>query len=505
MRSLPSPEHSRVVLIGASLFEELAELPAVAANVAALRGLFTSEEVWGLLKRHCLVVAEPRAPREVSAAVRQAAAEATDTLIIYYAGHGLIDPGTGELHLALRESRPHEVYDTAVPYEWIRRALATSHATRRIVILDCCYSGRMLGAMSEGLGLAEIDGTYLLAAAAENALALAPPGELHTAFTGELVNLLRSGVPGAGPALTLNDLYERTRSSLRATGRPEPHCRDRNTLGAVPFVPNPAHRISPEGDEGDPPADELGAVSQLASIRRFMADVSHELRTPLTALTAVADVLETNAAQKGGEMEPPLRLMVAETRRLDELVKNLLELARLDAGLARLAVAETDIAAVIREGLAARDWDRSVTLVAAPGVIAFLDPRRLDVIMANLIGNALAHGREPVTVTVAVRPPLGEPPDRDPYPSERPDRPFEIVLTVADRGAGIPASLLPYVFDRFRKGDSRRPRSAGHGLGLSFVQENARLMGGRVEVANQAESGAVFTVRLPQHPRPGQP
>ncbi|AJE85449.1 Signal transduction histidine-protein kinase afsQ2 [Streptomyces albus] len=499
MTALPAPEHSRVVLVGASRFEELAELPAVAANVATLRELFTSEEVWGLPRRHCLLVAEPRAPREVSAAVRQAAAEATDTLIVYYAGHGLIDPGTGELHLALRESRPHEVYDTAVPYDWIRRTLATSRATRRIVILDCCYSGRMLGAMSEGLGLAEIDGTYLLAAAAENALALAPPGELFTAFTGELVALVRSGVPGAGPALTLNDLYERTRSSLRAAGRPEPHCRDRNTLGAVPFVPNPAFQVSPEGEEGAPPADEPGTVSQLASIRRFMADLSHELRTPLTALTAVSDVLETDAAQKGVEMGPPLRLMVDETRRLAGLVENLMELARFDAGLARLVVTETDIAAVVRECLAARDWDRSVTVVAAPGVIAFLDPRRLDVIMANLIGNALAHGQEPVTVTVAVRPPPGEPSGPDPY---CPDRPFEIVLTVADRGEGIPAPLLPYVFDRFRKGDSRRPRSAGHGLGLSFAQENARLMGGRVEAANQAEGGAVFTVRLPQHPHP---
>lgn len=288
MTGLPDPDRSRVVLVGSSRFAQLADLPSVSANVAVLRDKFTSEEVWGLDTAHCTIVTDPREPRLVSQVVKRAAQEATDTLIFYYAGHGLIDPGTGELYLALYDSHAQEVYDSAVPYQWIRRPFETSRAVRRIVVLDCCYSGRVLGAMSEGLGLAEIDGTYLLAAAAENALALAPPGELYTAFTGELVSLLHQGVPGASKSLTLNEIYEGMRSSLRAAERPEPQCRDRNSLGTVPFVPNPAYqpRTAPDSPE--------------STMRRFVADMSHELRTPLTALTAVTEVLE----EETGRLDP---------------------------------------------------------------------------------------------------------------------------------------------------------------------------------------------------------
>ncbi|MEV4040419.1 HAMP domain-containing sensor histidine kinase [Streptomyces umbrinus] len=469
MTELPDPDRSRVVLVGAGRFAQLAELPAISANVAALRDMFTSEAVWGLPTDHCAVLRDPREPRDVSQAVKLAAREATDALIFYYAGHGLIDPGTGELYLALHNSHAQEVYDSAVPYQWIRRPIEASRAVRRIVVLDCCYSGRALGAMSEGLGIAEIDGTYLLAAAAENALALAPPGELYTAFTGELVALLHQGVPGAGESLTLNEIYEGIRSSLRAAERPEPQCRDRNSLGTVPFVPNPAYQPSAAAAKDSPEA----------VMRRFVADLSHELRTPLTAITAVTEVLEEEADRLDPMIQPAVRLVVGETRRLNDLVERLMELTRFDAGTAQLVTTEVDVVEEVAACLEARDWTDLVTLDAPHPVRAQLDPRRLDVILAKLIDNALKHGRPPVTVSVV--PQL-----------------TEFLIEVADSGSGIRASMLPYIFNRFYKADSRRPRSEGNGLGLSIAQENVHLMGGDIRAANRAEGGASFTLRLPR-------
>ncbi|GHJ14053.1 sensor histidine kinase [Micromonospora sp. AKA38] len=468
MTGLPDPDRSRVVLVGASRFAQLADLPAVSANVAALRDKFTSEDVWALPPTHCTVVSDPREPRLVSQALKRAAREATDTLVFYYAGHGLIDPGTGELYLALYDSHAHEVYDSAVPYQWIRRPFEASRAARRIVVLDCCYSGRVLGAMSEGLGLAEIDGTYLLAAAAENALALAPPGELHTAFTGELVGILHRGVPGADRSLTLNEIYEGMRSSLRAAERPEPQCRDRNSLGTAPFVPNPAYQ---------PRADPV-RHSPESVMRRFTADLSHEMRTPLTALSAVADLLDEEIDRLEPRIARPVRLVVTETRRLNDLVDTLLELSRIDAGVAAPAAEEVDVVEQVAACLDVHEWRSSVRLDAPRTLRARLDPRRLDVILGNLIGNALGHGATPVTVDVL-------------------PRPTDFLVEVRDSGGGVPEEALSYVFNRFFKADSRRPRSHGSGLGLSIARENARLMGGDIEAANQAEGGAVFSLRLP--------
>ncbi|MER6523127.1 caspase family protein [Streptomyces sp. NPDC001553] len=165
---------------------------------------------------HCQTLVDPASPREVSVAVRAAAQEATGTLLVYYAGHGLIDPGTGLLHLAVPESDRDSVFDSAVPYDWIKRSIATSRATRRIVILDCCYSARAFGVQSESVvALAEIDGTYLMAAAAETAVALSPPDEPHTAFTGELLELLRDGVASSNELLDLDAVFDQL---LRISG-----------------------------------------------------------------------------------------------------------------------------------------------------------------------------------------------------------------------------------------------------------------------------------------------
>ncbi|MFC3578459.1 HAMP domain-containing sensor histidine kinase [Streptomyces yaanensis] len=217
--------------------------------------------------------------------------------------------------------------------------------------------------------------------------------------------------------------------------------------------------------------------------RRFVADMSHELRTPLTAITAVTEVLEEELDAETGSVdpmiEPAVRLVVSETRRLNDLVENLMEVTRFDAGTARLVLDDVDIADQITACIDARAWLDAVELDAERGIMAHLDPRRLDVILANLIGNALKHGGSPVRVLVREE---GE----------------ELVIDVQDHGPGIPEDVLPHVFDRFYKASASRPRSEGSGLGLSIALENAHIHGGEITAANSPKGGAVFTLRLPR-------
>jgi two-component system sensor histidine kinase MtrB len=216
------------------------------------------------------------------------------------------------------------------------------------------------------------------------------------------------------------------------------------------------------------------------SSRRFVADMSHELRTPLTALTAVTEVLEDEADSFDPMIAPAVNLVVSETRRLGELVENLMEVTRFDAGTARLVLDTVDVADQVTACIDARAWLDAVDLDAERGIMAHLDPRRLDVILANLIGNALKHGGSPVRVSV-------RPVDH------------ELMIEVRDHGPGIPEDVLPHVFDRFYKASASRPRSEGSGLGLSIAMENAHIHGGDITAANSADGdGAVFVLRLPR-------
>ena len=131
--------------------------------------------------------------------------------------------------------------------------------------------------------------------------------------------------------------------------------------------------------------------------------------------------------------------------------------------------------AVARATVRARGWDGQVRLEAEDVVISS-DPRRLEGIVANLVGNALDHGGREVSVRVGR------------------DGPSAFV-EVSDDGPGIAAEHLPHLFERFYKADPARS-GAGTGLGLAIAQENARLLGGRIEVWSEVGKGTRFTLRL---------
>ncbi|MFD6622741.1 caspase family protein [Streptomyces diastaticus] len=232
---LPDPSGTRIVLIGAGRFNELHQLPATRRNVEDLADLITA--AWNLPVANCTVLRDPASPRDLSRAVEEAAKEATDTLLVYYAGHGLID-WSGHFHLAVRSSERESVHDTAVPYAWVKEHVEKSRAERRIVILDCCYAARAFGLQSDS-ALFEVAGTYVLAAASETATAVSPPGEEFTAFTGALLTVLRNGVPGLPRYLDLDSIFRRLSKELTLSNRPQPSKQSRDHLDRAPFTRTP--------------------------------------------------------------------------------------------------------------------------------------------------------------------------------------------------------------------------------------------------------------------------
>ncbi|MFD8491785.1 ATP-binding protein [Amycolatopsis sp. NPDC059657] len=245
-------------------------------------------------------------------------------------------------------------------------------------------------------------------------------------------------------------------------------------------------RTSPRG------ADELAQLTlsinemaesvqrMQADAKRFAADVSHELRTPLSTLTAVVEVLAATADRMEPDARESAHLAITETHRLVRLVEDLMEVSRFDAGTAQVRFEDFNVADAVRECLRARGWLDRVDLVAPAEILVRADRRRLDVIVANLAGNALRHGAPPVRVHVSAAP-------------------GQVLIEVTDNGPGLPEHVLPHVFDRFYKADTARTRTPGSGLGLAIALENARLHGGDLTADKAPGGGARFLVRLPRN------
>jgi hypothetical protein len=248
---LADPGRSRAVLIGTSRFTdpELPDLPAVRNNLDALAECLRDPARWGLPDQNCQVVADPDSLVALVDPIHEAAAAAEDTLLIYYAGHGLVHPRTLGLLLAVVGSSPGRSY-TAVPYDEVRHSVIDSLAARKVVILDCCFSGRAVGGMADPASAvaneASVEGTYLLASAPPNKQSLSPPGETYTAFTGALLRILTDGVPDGPEYLHLDAIYRHVRDALRRAARPEPQLRVDNAAGELALVRNTWHRPAGE-------------------------------------------------------------------------------------------------------------------------------------------------------------------------------------------------------------------------------------------------------------------
>jgi two-component system sensor histidine kinase MtrB len=228
--------------------------------------------------------------------------------------------------------------------------------------------------------------------------------------------------------------------------------------------------------------EEFGALQ-----RRFTSDVSHELRTPLTTVRMAADTLHDARAALPAALARSTELMVDELDRFESLLGDLLEISRLDAGVAELSTDTLDVRAVLQ---AAVDTVRPLVTTSgstieltmpAAEVTAELDQRRVARILRNLLANALDHGESrPIQVRLGA----------DEH---------AVAVLVRDYGVGLRDGEQGLVFNRFWRADpSRNRRTGGTGLGLSISLEDARLHGGWLQAWGEPGAGAAFRLTLPR-------
>lgn len=233
--------------------------------------------------------------------------------------------------------------------------------------------------------------------------------------------------------------------------------------------------------------DQISRMEEMSRMqRRFVSDVSHELRTPLTTIRMAAEVL--HAARSDLEAGPArsAELLATQLDRFEDMLADLLEISRFDAGAAMLDAESVDVRDVVTVAveqagpLAER---KSVWLhVELPPerVVADVDPRRVERVLRNLLVNAIEHAEaRPVEVQLA-----------------QDDRALAVV--VRDHGVGMTPDEVAHVFDRFWRADPARARTTGGtGLGLAISIEDAHLHGGRLEAWGRPGEGAVFRLTLP--------
>jgi signal transduction histidine kinase len=231
--------------------------------------------------------------------------------------------------------------------------------------------------------------------------------------------------------------------------------------------------------------DEMRRVDEVKS--QFIALASHELRTPAAVIYGIASTLHHRGSQLREEQRLELRAMLhAQSDRLRQLVDQLLDVSRLEAGAIRIHRQRLEVRARIEELVLVLAEKRAgeIRVEIEPELEAFVDPTALDRIVSNLISNALRYGESPITIS-----------------AEQHDRHFR--LCCEDRGPGIDAELAPRLFERFTRGPSPA-RELGSGLGLAIARSYAHAHGGELLYSPATPRGARFELVLPADPTNSQ-
>jgi two-component system sensor histidine kinase BaeS len=308
-----------------------------------------------------------------------------------------------------------------------------------------------------------------------------PPFSRVARELGPIMGLVGGGVLAVGAALIAFVVFGPVRRRLRA-------------------VQDATERVG-QGDLGarapDEGGDEVAALARSFNAmagqlqasdrarRQLLADVSHELNTPLTAMRGYIETLAMSELSiDAATRERYVEIVMEETRRLERIIGDLLDLARLEGGGDTIRRMEVDVPALFERVAERHGRDlqsRRIELVqhvdtAAESVLG--DPDRLEQAIQNLAANALRHTPDGGTITLSA----GRAGDA-------------IRLSVQDSGSGITPEQLPHIFDRFYKGDASRKSAGGSGLGLSIVKAIVERHGGTITARN--DNGAVFEIALP--------
>jgi signal transduction histidine kinase len=216
---------------------------------------------------------------------------------------------------------------------------------------------------------------------------------------------------------------------------------------------------------------------------RFTADASHEMRTPISVILTKTQTALARERQPS-EYQEALRVCQRAAARMRSLTESLLALSRMDAAKEQIGQQQTDWACIAREAVemfagTARERGMELKLALDPARLTG-DPERLLQVATNLIGNAIQFTPYGGTVTIRTQARAGS-----------------AVLEVSDTGPGISSEALPYIFDRFYRGDKSRTGDKGSGLGLSIARAAVEAHSGNIQVSSKPGQGATFTVSVP--------
>jgi hypothetical protein len=261
-----------------------------------LKAVLTNPQYGIVPEKHCNALVDEGDIRRLGRYLTTAASEAEDLLLVYYAGHGLIWGRRHQLYLALPDTEWDEPTFSALEYDKLRSAVLNSQAAAKVIILDCCFSGRVVGDSmatpgAEIIDQVEIEGSYVLASAHRDEVALILPGESHPAFTGRLLGLLRDGIIDGPEFLTIDELYRRLLLRMKADGLPEPQKRGIDTADRAVLTRNRAYAMS---------------AAQILLQRQAVAVEQGQNGDWATAARSLGDILEEQTRILGSEHKDTL-------------------------------------------------------------------------------------------------------------------------------------------------------------------------------------------------------
>jgi|HigsolmetaAR204D_1030405.scaffolds.fasta_scaffold00238_6 two-component system sensor histidine kinase ResE len=225
----------------------------------------------------------------------------------------------------------------------------------------------------------------------------------------------------------------------------------------------------------------------------FVANVSHEIRTPLSMVQGYSEALLDDIAASPEERRELVQVIYDESLRMGRLVKDLLDLARMEAGHLEMNYERLDMNALlgrVYRKFAAMAKEKGILLVKSEDdetlVLESADRDRLEQVLTNLLDNAIRHTPPGARILLGAKKIASQ--DGE-----------QLEITVQDEGEGIPPEDLPYIFERFYKADKARKResSGGTGLGLFIVKTLVEAHRGKIRVQSKPGSGTTFTITLP--------
>lgn len=410
------------------------------------------------------------------ASISHSSSESTDLATIYDTII-VVDNGDGSLTTAPEGFR--------VPAE-LRRYVSEGQVSYQFTPIEradgTVYDALLIGSPTES----DIPGAqvYLALSMESEASTMALlRGLLSTA--GVVVLVLLVGIAWLATQQVILPIRSASRTAQRLAGG---HLRERMVVEGEDEMARLAMSFN---DMADKLVRQINQLEEYGNLQRqFTSDVSHELRTPLTTVRMAADMIASDSESLAPHTRRASELMTRELDKFEDLLGDLLEISRHDAGVADLSETQIDVRSSLEsawnqvEHLADKLNVRvRFTGLEEPLTIAG-DSRRIERILRNLLANAIDHSEgNPVLVNAAAND-------------------HAIAITIADRGVGLKEGQEDLVFHRFWRADvSRKRHSGGTGLGLAIAREDAQLHGGILDATGELGVGSTFRLVLPRTPR----